>query len=316
MTAAETFGQQAIVAKTNLQAGFNPTYFSLSNTTFYEIWMNWDPTCGGGIFWSRIRTGSNADLKSTITHVEEMELGARLFAMTGNADYKLKFDQIYDWLKSTGIISSDYTVYDGVTIGACAVSKQVYSYHTGELMAALSIMYQQTKNQTYLTEAQHIFAAVQRQFVTASTNVLDIEPSCSGANSTCKSPTGYHFAIYKGLANLYKATTDSSVQAQIAAVVQSSAKVNFQGCDSNWYCIRDLPKGTGFTLENGTNPRDQFETMAILNSLAVINGASVTVAPSGGGSSTAATTTSSSFVLPALGTAGVLIVAGWISFMM
>ncbi|KAJ3014502.1 UNVERIFIED_CONTAM: hydrolase 76 protein [Siphonaria sp. JEL0065] len=309
MTAAETFGKDGIVAKTNVISGYNPTYLSLANTTFYQIWMDWDTkACGGGIYWSRIRTGSNADLKSTITNVQELELGARLFAMTGSNDYKAKFDVIYVWLKSTGIIDANYLVHDGVRDGGCTVSTEIYSYHTGELMAALAVMYQATKTQSYLDEAHKIFAAVQSNFVTAATSVLDIEPSCvAGVN--CKSPTGYNWAIYKGFSNLYVATTDNSIKSSIAKIVQSSAKVNFQRCDSNWYCIRNLPVGSGFTLQNGTNPRDQFETVSILNALAIINGAPPTRASPGGGSTT--TTKSAAFSIVSAMTGFIASVAGW-----
>ncbi|KAI9329471.1 glycosyl hydrolase family 76-domain-containing protein [Obelidium mucronatum] len=313
MTAAETFGKDGIIARNNLLTGYNPTYLSVTNTTFHQIWMDWDTkTCGGGIYWSRIRTGSNADLKSTITNVQELELGARLFALTGNADYKAKFDIIYAWLKSTGIIDSNYLVHDGVRDGGCTVSKEIYSYHTGELMAALAVMYQATKTQTYLDEAHKVFAAVRTYFVTASTNVLDIEPSCA-AGVNCKSPTGYYWAIYKGFANLYVATTDNAIKSSIAKIVQSSALVNFKGCDSNWYCIRNLPVGTGFTMQNGTNPRDQFETVAILNTLAIINGAPPTLAVPGGGSAQSTPTSSKSAAFSIVSALGSLAAtaAGW-----
>ncbi|KAI9329462.1 glycosyl hydrolase family 76-domain-containing protein [Obelidium mucronatum] len=266
MTATETFGSNAIVAKDKIQDGFNPTYFSLANNTFYEIWMNWDAQCGGG--------EAIPLLKSTITNVEEMELGARLYAITRNPDYKSKFDQIYEWLKNSGLISSsDYTVYDSVTVGKCdQVSAEVYSYHSGELLSALSRMYQVSQDQSYLSEAHKVFAAVQRQFVDSKTNIL-YEPACQLPGSKCKSPTGYSFPVFKGLADLHQATTNATVKAAVTQILHASAKANFAGCDSNWYCIRNLPKDTSFTLQNGTNPRDQFETVSILNALAVVNGA-------------------------------------------
>ncbi|KAJ3104391.1 hydrolase 76 protein [Physocladia obscura] len=125
MTATEAFGTTGIVASHNIQVGFNPAYITLANNTFYEIYMNWDSTtCNGGIFWSRDRTSGSASskLKSTITNVEEMELAARLHVVTGGGDYKEKFDLIYSWLKSSGLISADYTVYDSLEIIQCIPS--------------------------------------------------------------------------------------------------------------------------------------------------------------------------------------------------
>ncbi|KAJ3074608.1 hydrolase 76 protein [Podochytrium sp. JEL0797] len=286
-TAAETFGINAVVAKDNLQSGFNPKYFDLANNTFYEIFYDWDSVCQGGIYWSRDKSSpTNPHYKSTITNVQEMELGAHLYGMTGLADYKLKFDQIYAWMTKTGVLDANYIVYDGVSTSDCSVTQKVYSYESGILIAALARMYNATKDATYLTEAHNVFSAVQKQFVDAN-QIISIEPSCVANPASCKSPSGYFWSIYKGLADLYQFSNDAAVQASIAAIMRASAVQNFKGCDSNWYCIRNLAPGTSFTLQNGTNPRDQFETIAILNSLARINGASAVVQTDGSGSGTA-----------------------------
>ncbi|ORY29227.1 Six-hairpin glycosidase [Rhizoclosmatium globosum] len=295
MTAAETFGKDAIVAKDNLLTGFNPKYFDLANNTYYEILIGSDDLCGGGIYWSRSRSSTSSDpyLKSTITNVEEMELGVRLYGMTKNPVYKNTVDTLYAWLKSSNIIGSDYTVYDGLRTTNCSVSYEVYSYHTGPLMTSLARMYVLTNDATYLTEAHNVFAAVKRQFVDPTTQTLSIEP----LRPVGKDPSGYSFTVYRGLADLYLASNDDSIKSQIATILRASATANFKLCDSNWYCMRSMPVGTQFTLLNGTNVRDQFETVSILNSLSVMLGASSQIS--------AVTTTKSA----ALGTASLSMAA-------
>ncbi|KAJ3263889.1 hydrolase 76 protein [Chytriomyces hyalinus] len=283
MAATEAFGKSAIVAKNNLQQDFNPTYFDLTNNTFEEIWMGWNTAfCNGGIWWSRSRTvGTDAQkfYKSTITNVEEMELGARLFALTGVAVYKERVDEIYAWLKSSGLLAADFTLYDGLDSRDCSINRAVYSYHAGCLLAALSFMYQSTKNTAYINDAHKLFDAIKRQFVD-SNSILSIEPSCAG--TTCqKSPHGYSWAVYRGLGNLFAYSPDAAVKSSVSSIIRASAAKNFAGCDSNWYCIRNMPVGTGFTLQNGTNVRDQFETVAILNALSVVNGGAAAVAAPG-----------------------------------
>ncbi|KAI9329466.1 glycoside hydrolase [Obelidium mucronatum] len=250
-TAAETFGKDAIVAKDNVQAGMNPTYFTLANTTFHQAWNQWDNACGGGIYWSRARSsGRDPNLKSTITNVQEMEVGARLYAMTKVEDYKTKVDQLLAWLKTSGIIAKDYTVYDGVRSTSCGtVSPEIYSYHYGELFAALASMYQTTKTQSYLDEANKLFTAFKRLFVDANTNIISIEPFCPAPS--CRSPSGFLFPVYRGLGELYVASNDESIRTQIAAIVRASAANNFKGCDSNWYCMRNMDPSVGSTLLNG-----------------------------------------------------------------
>ncbi|KAI8617399.1 glycosyl hydrolase family 76-domain-containing protein [Chytriomyces sp. MP71] len=289
MCAAETFGQNAIVAKNNVQSGFNPTYFELANVTYTEITAQWDNKCGGGIYWDRSRTtgtDNQRNYKSTITNVEVMEIGARLYAMTGIASYKTEVDQIYAWLKSSGIISSTYTIYDGVSVTDCtAINQDVYSYHAGPLLSAFAAMYRKTQDSSYQTEGNNVYNAIVRQFV-ASDKTLSIEPTCP--TKGCKDPNAYKWPLYRGIADWHDVTTDAGIKSSIEEVMRATATANFAGCDSSWYCIRNLPAATSFTLQNGTNPRDQFETMAILNSLAIINGNTQTlngagVAPGGNG---------------------------------
>ncbi|KAJ3014500.1 UNVERIFIED_CONTAM: hydrolase 76 protein [Siphonaria sp. JEL0065] len=271
MTAAETKGRDAILAPNSFIADQNPTYFSVANRTFSDVWMVWDESfCDGGIGFSSAAT---TGVKSAITNAEEMGLGARLFRMTKNLDYQDRVDAIYSWMKAVGIIGPNYVVYDGVNTNTCDVLPQVYSHASGELLSALSIMYQATNDTTYLQEASNLFTSITKQFT--SNNILNIEPSCLGGAS-CNSPTGYFWSIYKGISDFYAVTPNKTVQATVVAILTASAINNFKGCDSNWYCIRNLQRGTAFTMLNGTNPRDQFETVALLNSLMVMTGSTVT----------------------------------------
>ncbi|KAI8619133.1 glycoside hydrolase, partial [Chytriomyces sp. MP71] len=124
--------------------------------TFDEVWDHWDGACGGGLYWGRDRKSSDpkvAFLKSTITNAEMMEIAARLFALTGESGYKSRFNQIWGWLKTSGIVTVDYYVADGVDSRDCQPSLRIYSYHVGELLSAHSAMYSVTKDEIYRTEA-------------------------------------------------------------------------------------------------------------------------------------------------------------------
>ncbi|KAJ3353562.1 hydrolase 76 protein [Entophlyctis luteolus] len=265
LTAAETT-PNGILAPNNVMSGYNPTYLSIVVTTYNQMWSDWDSACNGGIYWARDRQAQAANVKyykSSITNAQHMELSARLYALTGNTTYLTLANQVYNWMKATVIDATTYAVYDGIDTTSCSVSTLTYSYHSGELIAALSILYNATKDATYLTEAHKHWDHVNSYFT--NNNVL------YDANIS-KSPSGYLWAVYKGLADLYTMTTNSTVKSQIQTVMTASANANFQMCNSQWYCIRNLDPSTDFTLLNGTNVRDQFETVAILNSLAIITG--------------------------------------------
>ncbi|KAJ3077227.1 hydrolase 76 protein [Podochytrium sp. JEL0797] len=297
-TAAEHFGVSAIIDPS--QAGNNnPTYFGTANMTYHEMLDQWDTTqCGGGIYWSRNRQSTVVNqlyYKSTISNAEHMDMGARMYALTGDKSYLTWFNTIYAWLKSSGIIAADYTVWDGLDTRGCVLSKDQYSYHSAELISAMAVMYNATQQQSYLTEAHAHFAHVQKFFTNAQGVLYD--PQCVAAGA-CKSPTGFLWALYRALGTLHGVTTDAAVKTGIETVLRASATANFKTCQVNWNCVNVLPAGTQYTLANGTNPRAQIETVALLNALAVVNGVSVEkgVSQSGAGVGASATVTTKSGV--------------------
>ncbi|KAJ3077229.1 hydrolase 76 protein [Podochytrium sp. JEL0797] len=294
MTAAELWGRSAIVAPNN-PGHNNPTYFSVTNMTYYEMLDQWTDSCGGGIYWSRNRNSNIANqkyYKSSITNAEHMELSARLFAMTQDSVYLTWFNEVNDWMKSSGIITADYTVWDGLdTQEGCHLSQLQYSYASSELVSALAIMYNTTQNAVYLTEAHGHFARIQSYF-TNSAGIL-YDPGCE-AKGSCKSPTGFLWPVYRSLSVLHGITPNATVKKDVETLLTTSAAFYFKSCQNNWDCIDVLPAGTQYTMANGTNPRQQFEIVSLLNALAVVNGATVDkdVTP-GTGVATATATTKS-----------------------
>ncbi|KAI8619131.1 glycosyl hydrolase family 76-domain-containing protein [Chytriomyces sp. MP71] len=256
------------LGKDAILTGDGHTYLSLASTTFDEVWDHWDTACNGGIYWGRDRHSTSnqvAFLKSTITNAQLMEIAAKIVLLTGDAGYKTKFDQIYAWITSV-IMTADYYVADGVDSRYCAPMPQIYSYHLGVLLTAHVTMYKATSDPHYLTEATNLYNSILRQFV--SYNVISIEPSCD-ATGACKTPNGFWWSLYKGLSAFYSAASDLSLKSSIATVLRASALKNIQLCNAQWYCMRYLPNGD-FKLPDGTNVRDQFETVALLNALAFI----------------------------------------------
>ncbi|KAJ3021070.1 UNVERIFIED_CONTAM: hydrolase 76 protein [Siphonaria sp. JEL0065] len=249
------------------------------------MWQSWDDGCGGGIFWS-INHSYNPEhpnqqyYKSTITNVQHMELGARLYALTKNPIYITNFDRVNNWMKGTLIFSPNFALADGIDNRACTLTDFVKdangdpttvpifrSYHSGEAIAANARMYAATGIQKYIDDAHGHFSWLTTEFT--RNNVL-YDPSDNSQ------PTGYLFAVYKALADLWMATPDAGIKARIVEVLQASGTENFKHCDSSWNCMRKTdPAVIKHTLLDGTNVRDQFEIVGNLLALAVVNGASI-----------------------------------------
>ncbi|KAJ3014194.1 UNVERIFIED_CONTAM: hydrolase 76 protein [Siphonaria sp. JEL0065] len=271
MTAAEHYGKDAIIAP-NQPGNSNPTYFGATHMTYLEMLDQWDSsTCGGGMFWSRNRNSNIENqlfYKSTISNAEHLDLGARLYTLTKDPAYLDWFDRVYNWLKTSNLISPTYAVYDGLDTRSCQINEAQYSYHSAELISGLAILHKATGNPTYLTEAHAHFSHVQSFFVNNATGVL-YDPQ--GGDKT---PTGFLWSLYRALATLYTITTNTDVKTRIATVLRMSAAANFQTCTYEWNCITKLsPVPAKYTLPDGTNVRAQMESVAILNALAVVNGA-------------------------------------------
>ncbi|KAJ3077237.1 hydrolase 76 protein [Podochytrium sp. JEL0797] len=246
-----------LASQSGAEATGDGTLASLAQKTFDEVWMSWDSQCGGGIFWSRDRdpSASNPYLKSTITNVQMMDLGARL----GQND---KVNQIWAWLKSSGLVVDDgnggYAIYDNIMTNGCTISNAAYSYEYGEVITALSAMGQ-------VDEATKAFQGLKNIFLLSSGGL--------GPTACQKDPCGYNFAVYKGLSYLFKATSDSGVRGSIVSIMKANAAVVLGNCDSNWACMRNFGAGTAWTLlqPDGLNVRDQFEAVALLNAMISIS---------------------------------------------
>ncbi|TPX48895.1 hypothetical protein CcCBS67573_g10185 [Chytriomyces confervae] len=250
-------------------AGFTPRYLDVASATHAEMYENWDDGCDGGIFWSRDRNAPKENdryYKSSISNAQHLELGARLFALTGDTNYRLIADRVYTFMQKHLIDPATYDITDGIDNRDCSKSQWQFSYTTAEVLAALASLYKTTRETRYLDEAHKHFNHIVTNFL--QSNILT-DPIC-GPDSDCKDPTGFLWPVYKALAVLYTVTPDANIKSQIVSIMQTSSNFVFRTCNENWNCMRALNPSTDYTLSDGTNVRDQFETVAMLLALAVM----------------------------------------------
>ncbi|KAI9326289.1 glycosyl hydrolase family 76-domain-containing protein [Zopfochytrium polystomum] len=262
-TAGELYGALTPIHDPSSSSPTGKPWSYVASTTFSHMLEQWDSQCGGGIYWSRNRGDSDLTrkfYKSTITNAEAVHLAARLYALGGG-------------------------------VGGGSARNETWSYNSGELISGLTVFHQTTGNLSYLTEATSHVTYALSAFVNASNSVI-WDPACdyNGGNTICKEPSGYPWALYRGLGTYYRAAAAAGVDAagrrRIEEVMRATAKVVLGRCDERWYCIRDLnPVPKQYTFPNGTNPRDQIEAMEILNTLAKLTW------PTGSGAATASNAT-------------------------
>lgn len=224
------------------------SYGALANNTYNQVFAQYDPTCQGGLWWSRDRSNpQSASYKSTITQCQEMLLGARLAILTGNNQYISQGQQLYNWMKTVGIVTSDFTVYDGLDTksNTCSINGAIFSYQTGFLTGALAWMYQATKTASFISDANSLFTAALTKF--APNNI--VTDPCETGNSCALNSVSTKGTMLRGWGYLNEFTTSSTVKNQLKSVLRASVDAMLQTCDSNLNCGNNWSTKT-FTSSN------------------------------------------------------------------
>ena len=258
MTGAELLGPN-----TKLYTGAS-TYSAVTVTTFNQIWSQWDPSCSGGIWWSRDRNSAGTkDYKSVITNAQMIMLSARLYGMTNNATYLQAAQQIYGWLKSSGIVTSGWHIYDGINYSpsGCVLNAAEYSYSYGILMGGLVLLSKYSNNPIYASDAAKILDVALSVF-TVNNVITDICEQNNNCAVNSISPKG---SFIRGLTYYYNNTNDATIKTKIQTAIDASVVSMAQNsCDSNWGC---------YNTWQGPNAKVQTDFHSELNSLQLMNAA-------------------------------------------
>jgi hypothetical protein len=128
-------------------------------------------TCGGGILWKEYPSPTTT--KHTCSTAPAAVLGCRLFMATGDSSYLNKAEELYAWLKKCLQDPDDHLYWDNINPDM-KVSKNKYSYNSGEPMEAAALLYKITKEGKYLADAQEIArSAYEKWFKPFHSNILN-----------------------------------------------------------------------------------------------------------------------------------------------
>ncbi|KAJ3302831.1 hydrolase 76 protein [Kappamyces sp. JEL0829] len=233
------------------------TFSYICKETFNEVFEYWDTKCGGGLYWSR-NPAINPGYKSTITNAEAMLVGAQLAIATGNQTYNQRTADTYAWLKSSGIITADWQVNDGIqSANACTLTTFHVSYEPGMLIGALAWMYKATGQTSYLSDATALLTATLKEYASSGILTDPCEPSECPLNSV--SPKG---ELIRGMSYLWEFASDPTVRSTIKTVLQQSVSAMIKTCDSDWNCGNNWASGVPNT--GGKSVHDQMNAVQLL----------------------------------------------------
>src|ERR1022692_4138524 len=145
----------------------NPTDLALAQDTFNFVVTGWDTSqtdgCPGGVFWEDV-SGSP---RTTTANGGNAEVGLELYQLTHDSADLSWAEQMYQWA-NTCLESPGGLYYDHVNPGG-SLNTTMWSYNQGTMVGAGALLYQITRNSSYLTAAQRTAGAAVSYFGTGTT---------------------------------------------------------------------------------------------------------------------------------------------------
>jgi predicted alpha-1,6-mannanase (GH76 family) len=126
-------------------------YLQKAVETWQFVISGWDEKLGGGIYWCEQKKQS----KNTCSNAPAAVLAFKLFEATRDSAYFNWGLRIYSWTKANLQDSVDYLYYDNKNLTG-KIGRQKYTYNSGQMLQAASMIYKLTGNPSYLKDAQAI----------------------------------------------------------------------------------------------------------------------------------------------------------------
>ncbi len=115
----------------------------------------------GGVFWTQADWSQD---RNTVSNMPAAELGLRLYQITGKRGYLDEAERFYDWT-DTNLQSPNGLYWDHVDLKG-TVDKTVWSYNQGVPIGVNVLLYETTRDATYLHRAERIAQAAYTYYVT------------------------------------------------------------------------------------------------------------------------------------------------------
>lgn len=119
-----------------------------AKSQFNAMWTRgWDSTLGGGIYWT-----TDKHEKNTASNAPAGIAAMLLYQATGDASYKDKAKQIFNWL-STHLYESNGRLIDHVNLDG-SLDYGAYTYNQGTFSGLATLLYQDSGDANYLKYAK------------------------------------------------------------------------------------------------------------------------------------------------------------------
>ncbi len=174
-------------------------YLDKAKTIWTFLMSGKDNVLGGGIYWKEGEKNS----KNTCSNAPAAVLGLKLYNSTKDNTYLETSKELYKWTKDNLQDKSDYLYWDNIKTNG-TIEKPKYSYNSGQMLQAAVLLYNITKNETYLNEAKQIAESAHNYFFEKYTLT-------TGETITIlkKGSLWFNAVMLRGFAELYQVDKDT-----------------------------------------------------------------------------------------------------------
>lgn len=120
-----------------------------------------DSVLNGGLYWCEQKKFT----KNTCSNAPVVVMAARMHLQTSEAKYLEAAEELYAWIKEHLRDSEDGLYYDNIHLDG-TIEEGKYTYNSGQMMQAASLLYGITQKKVYLDDAQRLAEACSRHFFT------------------------------------------------------------------------------------------------------------------------------------------------------
>ncbi|MDG5801013.1 glycoside hydrolase family 76 protein [Marinilabiliaceae bacterium ANBcel2] len=134
-------------------------YLNYAEVVWEFIMSGYDDLLGGGIYWEEYPK----DSKNTCSNAPAVVLALKLYEETKDESYLEIGIDIYDWLQSNLQDPHDYLYWDNIKLDG-RIEEWKFSYNSGQMIQAGVLLYNNTGDESYLTDAKKVAEACYQEF--------------------------------------------------------------------------------------------------------------------------------------------------------
>lgn len=132
--------------------------------------------CAGGLKWQVFASNNGYDYRNSVSNGAFMQIAARLARITGNQTYVDWAGKTWDWMNQTGLIGSNYEVYDGTgdTENCTQLNHIQWTYNPALLLYASATMANLTNQVVWQDRVDGLLTSILNTFFSPYKNSTDM----------------------------------------------------------------------------------------------------------------------------------------------